>query len=293
MEGRVTVAAQSDLRTASRCAWVGFDSAWTDNPRAPGSICAVISDPLRPVEFLAPRPATFAQALEFVSDVHARSGLTLLALDQPTIVPNLTSLRPVERAAASLVSWLGGGVQPANRGRRGMFCDDAPVWKFLKDLGATEDPEAARLATEGRFVMEVFPAIAMPALSARFMGRRAAPRYNPARKKTYRPADWQAVAMALADRFSDFGCFAPALWLREAAQIPHVSKADQDRLDAMVCLWVAVHWRLNERRHSILIGDRETGYMVLPATDDLRLRLSAAPAPGDRLPLSRWLRLLT
>lgn len=80
MEGRVSVAAQSDLRTATRCAWVGFDSGWTDNPRAPGAICAVISDALRPMEFLAPRLATFAQALEFVGDVHARSGLTLLAL---------------------------------------------------------------------------------------------------------------------------------------------------------------------------------------------------------------------
>jgi predicted RNase H-like nuclease len=35
-----------------------------------------------------------------------------MALDQPTIVRNATSMRAAERAAASLISWLGGGVQP-------------------------------------------------------------------------------------------------------------------------------------------------------------------------------------
>jgi predicted RNase H-like nuclease len=55
------------------------------------------------------------------------------------VVPNLTEMRPVERAAAALVSWLGGGVQPANRGKLGMFCDASPIWRFLTALGAGEE----------------------------------------------------------------------------------------------------------------------------------------------------------
>jgi predicted RNase H-like nuclease len=189
---------------------------------------------------------------------------------------NLTSLRPVERVAASLVSWLGGGVQPSNRGRVGMFCDASPIWTFLNTLGAIEDPEEARDAIEGLYLMEVFPAIAMPSLSPEFLGRLSAPRYNPGRKKTFRLADWVKVASALTARFEEFAYDEAAHWIRDAAAIPRVTKADQDRLDAMVCLWIALHWRLRDRKDSLIIGSMDDGYMVMPAVEAVRLRLAAA-----------------
>jgi putative transposase len=43
-------------------------------------------------------------------------------------------------------SWLGGGVQPSNRGRLGMFCDASPIWRFLTARGAEDNPERARIA---------------------------------------------------------------------------------------------------------------------------------------------------
>src|SRR5208283_1737501 len=58
----------------------------------------------------------------------ADDGITLIALDQPTVVPNSTGMRPVDRVAASLAGWLGGGVQPANRGRLGIFSSSSPIY---------------------------------------------------------------------------------------------------------------------------------------------------------------------
>jgi hypothetical protein len=52
----------------------------------------------------------------------------------------------VEKVAASLISWMGGGVQPANRGKLAMFGPKAPIWDFLEKLAATENPEDARTA---------------------------------------------------------------------------------------------------------------------------------------------------
>ncbi len=118
--------------------YIGFDSAWTDNPNAPGAICAVGIENGQPVRFHAPQLVSFDQALTFIQKARSENGATLIALDQPTVVRNLTKMRPVERVAASLVSWLGGGVQPSNRGRRGMFCDASPIWRFLTALGAEE-----------------------------------------------------------------------------------------------------------------------------------------------------------
>ena len=121
--------------------YVGFDSAWTDKINAPGAICALVMEGNRPIKFHEPRLATFAEALEFIARVRSQNGATLVAFDQPTVVPNLTSMRPVERVAASAVSWLGGGVQPSNRGKVGMFCDASPIWRFLAELEANEAPE--------------------------------------------------------------------------------------------------------------------------------------------------------
>ena len=168
--------------------YVGFDSAWADDPRRPGSICALGA------AFEPPRPAGFDAALAFVRGVPA--DLTLLAIDQPTLVPNLAGARPADRVAAALMSWSGGGVQPAFRGKAGLFGDGAPIWRFLSALGFRDDPEAAAGATAGGFVMEVFPAMALLALDPAFLAaRRSGPRYNPARK-TFRQEAWRLACRA-------------------------------------------------------------------------------------------------
>lgn len=256
--------------------YIGFDSAWTDNAKAPGAVCAAVLGGQRLVEFHAPRLASFAQALEFIRAVRSTDGLTLVALDQPTVVPNQTSMRPVERTAASLISWLGGGVQPSNTGKLGMFCDASPVWGFLRELGAHEAPEEARTAATGLYLMEVFPALALPSLAPEFFGRLKAPRYNPDRRKTFRAEDWVSVAQAAAVQFDGFAMPEPASWCREVALNPQPRKADQDRLDAMLCLLVALHWRLRDRSLSMLLGSLEEGYMVFPASPDVRARIEEA-----------------
>jgi predicted RNase H-like nuclease len=74
-------------------AYIGFDSAWTDNPKAPGAICAVGTEGGHPSRFHAPQLVSFDQALTFIWNVRSDNGNTLIALDQPTVVPNLTGMR--------------------------------------------------------------------------------------------------------------------------------------------------------------------------------------------------------
>ena len=256
--------------------YVGFDSAWTDKKNAPGAICALVMEGNRPVQFHEPRLATFAGALDFIATVRSQSGATLVALDQPTVVPNMTSMRPVERVAASAVSWLGGGVQPSNRGKMGMFCDASPIWKFLADLEANEAPEESRVSNKGLYLIEVFPALALPSLESAFFGRLMAPRYNPARKKTFRLAHWESVAEAAANQFEAFGSLEAQQWCAFEAQRELPKKADQDRLDAMLCLLIGLHWRLGPRSSTMLLGNLSEGYMVTPCSEAMRERLASA-----------------
>jgi predicted RNase H-like nuclease len=254
--------------------YIGFDSAWTDNPKAPGAICAVGFEGRAPALFHAPRLVSFDQALAFIQHVRSDNGNTLVALDQPTVVPNLTGMRPVERVAASLVSWLGGGVQPANRGRLGMFCNASPIWRFLTALEAVEDPERARIAVDGLYLMEVFPALALASLGAGFFGRLAGPKYNPDRRKTFRTDDWVRVAEAAMQEANALGCEELAGWCRDTGEITQPRKAHQDMIDSALCVLSALRWRLRPRAASLLLGDLLTGYMVLPASPEVRRYLT-------------------
>lgn len=256
--------------------YIGFDSAWTDKRSAPGAICALEVRGHQAIRFRPPRLASFAEALDFIEAVRSPGGCTLVALDQPTIVPNLTSMRPVERAAAGLVSWLGGGVQPSNRSKVGMFCDASPIWRFLAELGATEAPEECRFATSGLFLVEVFPALALPSIDRAFFGRLAAPRYNPARRKTFRSADWGRVSNAVAKAYADMGFEEASAWCETQSHLARPVKADQDRLDAMICALIGLRWRRAARSEVVMLGCLDEGYMVGPVTEEVLERLTTA-----------------
>lgn len=161
----------------------------------------------------------------------------------------------------------------ANRGKVGMFCDASPIWSFLGRLNAIENPEAARTATTGIHVIEVFPALALPSLDPQFFHRLSGPRYNPSRKQTFRLEDWQKVATAAASHFKSFNVEDAAAWCASEIDRDPPTKADQDRLDAMLCLLVAMHWRLGSRDQSMMLGDLDSGYMIFPATDDVKARI--------------------
>ncbi len=169
-------------------------------------------------------------------------------------------------------------MQPANRSKIGMFDDAAPLWRFKQRLGAVEDPEASRDATAGLFLMEVFPALALASLDPAFCGRRLGPRYNPARRTTFTLAGWHAVigvVRRLAESESIAGL---ADWADELAEKPFPKKAEQDRLDAILCAVIGLLWLTAPRETSIMIGDCATGYMISPASPDVRTRLTAAAA---------------
>lgn len=256
-----------DLR--GKIAFVGFDSAWADNPKAPGAICSISYDGRKFLDFRKPELVGFSKARSFIGAVIHQ--LTLIAIDQPTIVPNESGMRPTERVAASAVSWLGGGVQPAYRNKMEIFGDGAPIWKFKYGLRATENPERSRYASRGRFLMEVFPALALPSIDQRFCGYKKGPRYNPARR--FNSEHWRAVVSTVLMEARRMKCSAFVRWCHQLNRISKPEKSHQDQLDAVICLLVAVRWRHGKRKDSIMIGDLNSGYIVAPVVPSIKQRL--------------------
>ena len=267
-----------------REAFVGFDSAWTD--RDPGGIAWATFEQDRLLALPAPEPVRFEDAARIIERLRDECQYVLVAIDQPTLVPNETGMRPVERVAASLISKLRGGVQPANRGKRDrvkreMFGPDAPIWKFLNRIGARENPPAARTATHGLHLMEVYPALALPALEPEIMKRERRACYNPANRKNFSLSDWRLVASTVQHHADSLRLAPLSRWAGEAAGLAAPTKNDQDRLDAAVCLLVALRWRRAPRDRSVVIGDSRTGYMVTPVSPASREILERAAAERD------------
>ncbi|MDE2869599.1 MAG: DUF429 domain-containing protein [Chloroflexota bacterium] len=257
-----------------REAFVGFDSAWAG--KAPGGIASATFSQDRLVHTRLPEPASFDHAAAIIEELKSTHHYVLVAIDQPTIVPNQTGSRPVDRVAASLISRLGGGVQPANQGktRSGrtmpskvrMFGPEAPIWRFLRRLDAVQNPPQSRSAVNGRHAIEVFPALALPALEPAILERKRAARYNPANRRRFSLPDWRLVALAASRHAAALRLSDLSEWARNLAELARPTKTHQDCLDAAICLIVALQWRRAPRNQLTVIGDAQLGYMVSPVT---------------------------
>jgi predicted RNase H-like nuclease len=255
----------------TRCIIV--DSAWTGRQ---GAICALTLRGDQTIEFKPPVLADFDEAIVFIRAQARQAAYCLVAVDQPTIVPNETGCRPVDRVVASLISYMGGGVHPANRSKHQLFGDEAPFWRFKQELAAEESPEDSRTASRGAFIIEVFPALALAGFNPAFGERLRGPKYNPANKRRFRAEDWQAV-IGTVGAYAEAAELDPlATWTRELGAVPAPRKADQDKLDAALCALAGYHWLMRPRSDSIVVGDLNTGYMVAPCHPRIRGRLAAA-----------------
>lgn len=254
---------------------IGFDSAWTD--KTPGGICAVTLRDGQVVDFTPPTSARFADAVALIDMAQQQSDVVLIALDQPTLVPNDQGIRPVERVAGSVVNRIGGGVQPASRSKLSMFGPDAPIWSFLDRIDARDNPTAARSAVRGTFVIEVFPALALPSLIPEIWQRRRAAKYNPA-AANFREADWLLVTDGVATVARQSGLLPVARSAEALGCHPRPRKAEQDHLDALISLLIGYLWRNGPRGGVMVIGDGASGYIVTPVSPEVRRILADSAA---------------
>lgn len=264
--------------------FIGFDSAWTD--KTPGGICWATFVNKRLEEIYEPQPATFEEASQIIEERRDSADYTLVALDQPTLVPNKTGSRPVEKVAASMISRLRGGVQPANQSKEAMFGPKAPVWKFLDRLNARQNPPVARTANDGLYLIEVFPALALPALEPDILKRKQKASYNPDRKATFSLSDWRLVTEAVRRQADTFKLDSLSRWTNEKTMLDTPTKSDQDCLDAVICLIIALLWRRKKRELMAVIGDRQKGYMVTPVSPEGKKILKQA-ADEKNVPMDK------
>jgi len=269
---------------------VGFDSAWT-RTNSGALVGALHFDNGTFHSLGTPQIVEYHAAEDVILKWQAEQAptATIVLLDQPTIVTNAAGQRPVENIVGSPVGLRHGGMQPANTAREEMFGKEAPVWPFLTRFGGPADPLEPIADTR---VFETYPVLAMIALGWTLPTSRPAgrlPKYNPERKKTFSISDWQYVCGLASGAFRDCGLMDIVQWINHAARNPTLRKRDQDGLDACLCLLVALY--LADGKDCLMVGNRQTGYIVVPYGAGLRAELDARCSQTGRVP-SEWVRRL-
>ena len=267
---------------------VGFDSAWTAKNKG-GLVGVLRHDDGSYVELGEPQNVNYPDAEKVVlewQDQHDPTS-TIVLLDQPTIVKNATGQRPVENLVASPVSRRYGGVQPANASKKDMFGTQAPVRRFLRAFGGAADPMGAAEATRAFETYPVLALIALDWLLPDSRPTRRLPKYNPANRRKFSIEDWQYVCDKTARTLRKFGLTTTPKWIDVIHGLTKPTKADQDGLDACLCLLVAFH--MAEQKECLMVGEMETGYIVVPYGTELAEELGQRCVKTDRAP-SDWVR---
>ena len=276
-------------------AFVGLDSAWSMNNR--GAICYAIYEEGVPTMMSLPQAAAFGAAAAIVGNLQTECDDVLVGIDQPIVVPYCNGGRPVDTVVKSFMGSLGSAAQAAMRCGQGhqaaMFGEGAPVWNFISGIGACQysgrtgyacngivNFETANTPTEQTDIhfIEVYPALALPALEPRLMDHRHnqrgrwirwASRYNPTRRRTFSLADWQLVCNTVGGCANEFGLRDLSQWATTMTGLNPPRKRHQDKIDAVLCLLIALQWR--RQSHDVcVIGDLATGYIVSPTSDETR-----------------------
>lgn len=200
-------------------------------------------------------------------------GTVVIAVDAPTIIPNKTGMRLPDRLAHRYFRRYHAGCYPANLGRP-FAARTLEFGQHLESMGFVHQPNLGSPQRPGRYQLEVFPHAAMIHL---FQLDRIL------KYKKGKLAERRAELLRLRDLMrSRLPTLTPALYLptlqeSQAATVasggldlPEIPfggralKSVEDQLDSLICAYVAAHWWHWGQVKNWVLGDRATGYIVVP-----------------------------
>lgn len=209
------------------------------------------------------RKLAIADILTWIDKFAPPKTSAIIAVDAPTIIPNTTGMRLPDKLAHKYFGRYHAGCYPANLNRP--FAERTVEFGIsLETKGFAHAPiiEPQKL---GRYQIEVYP---HPAIVNLFQLDRIL------KYKKGKLAERKEELLKL-NRFiiEVLPTLEPALEINQLiAQSPSIKntvelKALEDKLDSLICAYVAAHWWYWGEPKNLVMGDRSTGYIVVPRLD--------------------------
>jgi predicted RNase H-like nuclease len=185
----------------------------------------------------------------------------VIAVDAPTLIPNDTGMRVPDKLAHKYFGKYHAGCYPANLGRP-FASRTIGFGQSLEDRGFQHDPHLSPPQPKGRYQLELFPHTATIHL---FQLERIL-KYKKGTVQERRDGLNQLRDLLLAT----LPTLEPSLGFNQEMPLPLVPergramKAVEDQLDSLVCAYSAAHWWYWGMERNWVLGDRTTGYIVIP-----------------------------
>ena len=238
--------------------FIGVDLGWTSG--ASGVCCLVGKDKLKILKI--DTVLKLDSILDRLDNWVSPAAPALIAVDAPTIINNQTGMRLADKLTHKHFGRYHAGCYPANLN---LAFSDRTVG-FGNSLTARNFQHAPKIKAKqlGRYQIEVFP---HPA-TINLFGLNKILKY-----KKGKIAERQAELNKLRDYIINIlPNLEPALDTASLDLIPVIPKkitgkelkAIEDKLDSLICAYVAAHWWYWGEARNIVLGDIENGYIVIP-----------------------------
>ncbi|MBV6622332.1 MAG: DUF429 domain-containing protein [Rivularia sp. (in: Bacteria)] len=242
--------------------FLGIDLGWQSQPS--GLCCLELID--GKLELLSlDRKMEIADILAWIDNCVKTGENAIIAVDAPTLIPNATGSRLPDKLTHKYFGKYHAGCYPANLGLA--FAQRTVNFGLeLESRGYLHAPtiEAQKL---GRYQIEVFP---HPAI-VKLFGLEKILKYKKGKigdrhlelKKLYNyiidilPTLEPSLDIESNSHFLKFD-FLTAICTGK------ILKAAEDKLDSLICAYVAAYWWYWGEQRNLVLGDASTGYIVIP-----------------------------
>jgi predicted RNase H-like nuclease len=239
--------------------FIGIDLGWRSQP---SGLCCLkwINGQLQLLDL--DRKEAIADILTWIDQSVQPDEPAIIAVDAPTLIPNATGSRLADKLSHKYFGKYHAGCYPANQNLP--FAERTINFGLqLESRGFAHAPtiEPQKL---GRYQIEVFP---HPAIVNLFNLERIL------KYKKGRIYERRLELIKLQNYLLDIlPSLSPPLRLSYLcgsfpSQIPTTGaalKAVEDKLDSLVCAYVGAYWWYWGEKRNLVLGDRTTGYIIIP-----------------------------
>lgn len=239
--------------------FIGIDLGWKSQP---SGLCCLewIDGQLQLLDL--DRKEAIADILTWIDQSVQPDEPAIIAVDAPTLIPNLTGSRLPDKLSHKYFGKYHAGCYPANQNLP--FADRTINFGLeLESRGFAHAPtiEPQKLS---RYQIEVFP---HPAIVNLFNLERILKykkgRLNERRLELIKLQNYLLnILPSLSPPLRSWrlcGSFTSEIPTTGAAL-----KATEDKLDSLICAYVAAYWWYWGEQRNLVLGDRTTGYIVIP-----------------------------
>ncbi|MCC5643448.1 DUF429 domain-containing protein [Nostoc sp. CHAB 5824] len=236
--------------------FIGIDLGWKSQP---SGLCSLewINGQLQLLDL--DRKEAIADILTWIDQSVKPDEPAIIAVDAPTLIPNATGSRLPDKLSHKYFGKYHAGCYPANQNLP--FAER--TLNFGLELESRGFAHAPTIQPQklSRYQIEVFP---HPAIVNLFNLERIL-KYKKGRlnKRRLELIKLQNYLLDILPSFS------PPLHLGGSftSEIPTTGaalKATEDKLDSLICAYVAAYWWYWGEQRNLVLGNRTTGYIIIP-----------------------------